>query len=746
MLLLNKNNLKLLITLGLIFILSTCSMFVLEQEKEADTGPSGSVNINVSHISGVLKDALSKTNQALEARSSNDRAFLVADQVYITLFNSAGAIVDSIVVTEALMDVGISLVATPGADFTVEVEIFNLDNSTLFPVATGVSVPFTIMDGANTDVSVVCLPVDYVFFPENIGSPVIDLISVPADFMSDGGDGPTDLGSETWFMVQPTTTKTTFKLIPLLESEASQIGIVYNGDGTQIGSEPMFGFMGTLVLDTIPGATYYIGVVEFDIYDGPDLVVPAGPGQIIYYPTQVYNVSGNIIIENGVAPGPGTLYISAYSYNNYIDRYDSSEYTDSIAYDGVSLNIPYTLFGVPEERDAVMAFIDEDNDGWLDESTEIYGEFNFDFPLDSHLAGADIYLYPGYDPGGGLSSDGGMDPAFSGIIGGGVHLEDQYVPGDIYIWLYDQMPDEFVEPIGETVAYNPGDGSVTYYEFANWDTNNTYYIYAEFANGEQGVQEGPISIAMALKTTVELYLNYGNSGSGLNTDGGYTGGDSFNLSGEISLFYPNETGEIYTMLFDQDPLINDNAETIAGDYFYYDGSGNGGLFYNFTNWAPLTDYYLISWLDLNSNQMPDANEQSMMIESFVVNPGDNTRNISLQLGYVSVEGGGQNDGADPAGGMIYGNVTYPAAATGRLKIGLYDEDPSNAGATTVGGISTDLNYDLSTFYDFTNWTLGTYWIIAFIDSNDNDYPDAGEYQYYSGPIGLAAAQLLNINL
>lgn len=282
---------------SILILLYSCDAALLGTEtfddnQSQDTGINqGTIEVSIPGISSQLYDELHT-----DIPETQSRALIIADQTIIDLVNSSDTVIDSITIGSDQTTAGIP--ADPGTGYTLRVRIFNLDTDPVNPVVSGISDPFEVFAGETTNVHVRCTPENPAPLTEGIPSATTTLI--PGEYNSDAlWTSYGNTGSEIWFETTASTELTASRVIPVANSLISQIFFVYDSTGAYQGKGSFKG-SNPLILDTVPGETYYIGVVDFNVYFQSELQYPSGSFQFICESQPPYT-DGNDTISEAVS-------------------------------------------------------------------------------------------------------------------------------------------------------------------------------------------------------------------------------------------------------------------------------------------------------------------------------------------------------------------------------------------------------------------------------------------------------------
>lgn len=196
--------------LGLAALLLAGCFNLLQPNDTAPTGETGNVRVSIPHYAPWLGQPLNLdssfgfASRALgtAAATAAPRAYLIADQVVLTVFDASDVEVYSETFTvdevyspeegDGTVDLSITLDAATG--YTMRADIYNLDESITDPMVSGMSSSFDVTDGGVSDVAITCVP----FNPTELVMDTQETFTQVTTIM-DGGTGEiTSLGGETW--------------------------------------------------------------------------------------------------------------------------------------------------------------------------------------------------------------------------------------------------------------------------------------------------------------------------------------------------------------------------------------------------------------------------------------------------------------------------------------------------------------------------------------------------------------------
>ena len=236
-----KKLLNFLSIILLIFLIFSCSNPLDDGGRDDPAGKeTGTINISIPEYAPWINTTRAT---ATSDNLSVSKAWLVSSTVDFTLYNSSGTYVDDITVAAGVAATGWEVTVHTG--YTIKAEVYNGNVSTTVPVVTGVSSPFTVTAGNTTTVTVTCFPYNPVSLTEGVSSSPYNLNS----------------WGEKWFSVTPTTANTIFTVTSI---NTSDTGIyVFGSDGLIDGYIDTTNPIDSVQISTTPGATYYIGIIEW---------------------------------------------------------------------------------------------------------------------------------------------------------------------------------------------------------------------------------------------------------------------------------------------------------------------------------------------------------------------------------------------------------------------------------------------------------------------------------------------------
>lgn len=262
-------------------VLTGCNFFSPPAATVA-AGPQGTVSFKLIPVAPAVYSVFKAPARA--ARGIEAKAFLSMDSVAFELY-LGGTLVDSwyeypsatAIIGENQVGPFVSTQSRPipvASGYILKAKVYNNYTSSAIPVVVGESAAFDVAANANTPVSITCVP------PYDADNPASYLT---INLAQDTVNGPFQLatpwnwdtvsmsvsarGSEQWFRAVPANYWTAFKAVPdVISGYASfPVVIVYDAIGNLVGSGSGIG-NGTpamAVVSTVPGNTYYVGVIDF---------------------------------------------------------------------------------------------------------------------------------------------------------------------------------------------------------------------------------------------------------------------------------------------------------------------------------------------------------------------------------------------------------------------------------------------------------------------------------------------------
>jgi hypothetical protein len=258
----------------------------------------GGVSVSMPALSPALAKALGlvpTAKAAAKTESAVPRTYLGLNRIEMVLLDSNDAEISTATiyldqVNYVTANAQGTLLADPGADFRIEVEIYNTFVSNTVPVCSGVSEPFAITAGNLTEVAVTCVPISATALEVGTESSAIEL--EPGLYDCDNYSFVT--GGEAWYSFVATSTSMEVITTPI---DATALGYIVTfataegnpvaGDGSIVpamdiltGDPPVFSSR----IVTMIGQTYYLGVMSMDFKITGDVYVPAGNLRIMVTP------------------------------------------------------------------------------------------------------------------------------------------------------------------------------------------------------------------------------------------------------------------------------------------------------------------------------------------------------------------------------------------------------------------------------------------------------------------------------
>ena len=334
----------------------------------SDSQKNVNVTINVPTISPALKIKLN------EATTANARMYLTASSMKVILKQNGNVVSTMNSNPNYFASNGWGLTASfaadPGSGYTVEVRLFNNNNSTTEPVVEGESDPFTVTAGESTSVSVGCLPVNPVTLSENTLSNTVDLSPFNYDM---GSDFVISIGQEAWFKVDASTVtsgQVTMELIP--DDPLKNGGLIagfspdVNTGTAMVSGAPVFAYPDaplqyTMDLTNSSSKVIYIGALNFNWYVGSTLFYEAGPYKIKWYQA-----------ENVLALSSGTITFDNVKEGDTLDSSFTVQMDSSKIFDGFTLYAQAVDQSNPDNWTTIISL---DNSDWTSNPASAYVDF-----------------------------------------------------------------------------------------------------------------------------------------------------------------------------------------------------------------------------------------------------------------------------------------------------------------------------------------------------------------------------------
>ncbi len=284
----NKNIFHSIVFLAISLLFISCDIGNKNiEDNNYNNKTQGIVEVVVPSVSSYILDSVSPDRTDINNRGAGERALLVVSKAVVELIDSTNNIVSTMeIINNDFSRTKTSFLADPGSGYKIRVQIYNYKNSETIPVVCGESEFFSVVGGQSVDVGVSCLPLDPVELEEGTFSETISLEAANSNSLA--SMAIFDFGEEYWLKAVPSSNLTFFKIIPVENKKQSQIYAIFNSEGHYI-EMGYFLYGDSVLVDTIPGETYYIGVVDFNTYIGEDLVFPSGDFQFIYEPVPEYS-------------------------------------------------------------------------------------------------------------------------------------------------------------------------------------------------------------------------------------------------------------------------------------------------------------------------------------------------------------------------------------------------------------------------------------------------------------------------
>jgi len=282
-------------------------------------------------------------------------------------------------------------------------------------------------------------------------------------------------------------------------------------------------------------------------------------------------------------------------------------------------------------------------------------------------------------------------------------------------------------------SFNGRSGDVVTVELTGTGFSDTYlYLYGPAVDGTSGSYTYNLSAAdddgggnmnskingFALQT--DGVYTIGAASFGNSITGAYTvslrvsGGTNGSIAGAVR-YNGTQGGSINIGLFNSDPRLAQNTPSLTGTSMVVPGA------FQFGNLPSGTTYYIGGYVDVNANNLPDQGEDfGMYPNQIALRAGQNVTGILMEINSstsaVFVGGAGQ--------GTISGGIGYAGASTAPLVIEMWNTATFRGTPIGVRTIQTNgvwpMNYDLQVPGD------QTYYLKAFLDSNNNRMPDSDE--------------------
>lgn len=243
-------------------------------------GPTGTVSLRLTPVSPAVYTAFKVP--ASSAAAKGPKAFLGMDRVYFQLYlngelveswtenPSASAITGTGTIPVTIQDHAVSI----GSGYVLKASVYNDYTSSTIPMVVGASASFDVTAGATTPVSIVCVPpydgTSSYLTMDLVANTATSQMQLATPWVWDYTNSVVTVrGSEQWFRAVPSTYWTAFTAVPdvSMSSQAYPVVCVYDASGNFLGSgSPVDGYNGnpaSAVVGTVPGNTYWFGVVDF---------------------------------------------------------------------------------------------------------------------------------------------------------------------------------------------------------------------------------------------------------------------------------------------------------------------------------------------------------------------------------------------------------------------------------------------------------------------------------------------------
>ena len=195
-----------LVILGFILAVLAGCWSPLGGNPRANLDSQGKVVVNLPPYAPWLGSLMDKANPpgsfTLRSLTAQSRAFLVADYVVLTVFNSSSVEVSQksfnpssfYFAEDGNGTVEYTLTLEEGTGYTIRADIYNLDESDTEPMVSGMSTPFAILAGADTPVAITCTPLN----PTTLVLDTQESFNQVSSVIDEQTGEPASLGGETW--------------------------------------------------------------------------------------------------------------------------------------------------------------------------------------------------------------------------------------------------------------------------------------------------------------------------------------------------------------------------------------------------------------------------------------------------------------------------------------------------------------------------------------------------------------------
>ncbi len=253
-------------------LLTACgSVFDADHKEEASDegkGNTGTLSITIPAISGRLASVLSTMTLDSGSRSTSPRAFLFASWAKLELRDSRGVLIDSWTSdasTELLPTTTADTTRTvpAGSGYSLSARVFNDKVSDSLPVVTGGVTNIAIVAGAETTITMPCIP-NETLFPDTLGVGTTTGTIECTQISSTIPPYPLiSIGGEAWFKIVPSTGKNRIDL-SFSSSNGSTAGYItlFNSDGSWLGKHSSFspGNSASIGASVSDSSFYFVGI------------------------------------------------------------------------------------------------------------------------------------------------------------------------------------------------------------------------------------------------------------------------------------------------------------------------------------------------------------------------------------------------------------------------------------------------------------------------------------------------------
>lgn len=260
-LLYNKYYLTIFLTLLLVLGCNNSVDSQRDYTEQEVNNESGSIAISIPTISDLFYESMIKSGS-----SEDNRAFNFVDVVSYVIYSEGEVFKTGNFFSGDYTDTFTSIIEITPGTYTMSVDIYNLDNSSQEPTASGTSESFIIESGELTAVNIITKPNTYTTIDS---SSTIKLTK--SDFVTTNIFYDIDMGSEMWFKYTALYDNTELHFDYILDSYRSWFSfLIFDEDGLRVGSlstytDKSFNLIGSV------GDVYYIGATynsnPMDNYD-----------------------------------------------------------------------------------------------------------------------------------------------------------------------------------------------------------------------------------------------------------------------------------------------------------------------------------------------------------------------------------------------------------------------------------------------------------------------------------------------